>query len=282
MIDVSFLNQLDRFGLVVRKRVTSNYAGSKRSIAAGAGLVFKDYRMYTPGDEIKAVDWKVYARTENLYLKTYEEERNLEVHVIVDHSKSMDYGKKLTKFEYASMIGVGFGYLATKDNEKFQFSTFSNKINVFKSKRGMGQLANMVNYLNQMKPKGESHLFESISQYKHFMKTRSMVILISDFLIDIDEIRRALYRLGKHEIKVIQVLDRTEKEIAIEGDFKLKDAETNEEMKTYISRSLRNKYRSMLDEHTNQISDACTKLGIRFYQVTTDTPIFDAFYEILR
>jgi len=282
MIDVSFLNQLDRFSLVVRKKVTSNYVGSKKSIATGGGLVFKDYRIYAPGDEIKAVDWKVYARTENLYLKTYEEERNLEVHIIVDHSKSMDFGKKFTKFEYASMIGVGFAYLAIKDNEKFQFSTFSEKIDVYNSKRGMGQLAVMVNYLNKMKPKGQSHLYDSITQYKRFIKSRSLIVLISDFLIDIEEIKKALYRFGRHDIKLIQVLDKQEKEIAIEGDYKLKDAETNEEMKTYISRNMRNKYRQMLDDHTAGIQEACNKMGISFYQVTTDTPLFDAFYEILR
>lgn len=282
MIDPLFLNQLDRFSLVVRKRVTSNYAGSKRSIAVGSGILFKDYRIYAPGDDIRAVDWKVYARTENLYLKTYEEDRNMEVHIIIDHSKSMDYGKKTTKFEYAGMIGLGFGYLALKDNAKFQLSTFSNSVDIFKPKRGMNHLAVMIDYLNKMKPHGESKLFDSVSQYKKAIKTRSLIILISDFLIDIEEIKNAIFKLGKHEIKVIQVLDKMEKDLDITGDYKLKDSETNDEMKTYISRNMKNKYQDMMQSHTGKIKDECTRLGIDFYQCTTDTPIFDAFYEILK
>jgi uncharacterized protein (DUF58 family) len=133
-----------------------------------------------------------------------------------------------------------------------------------------------------MKPKGVSHLYDSVSQYKHFIKSRSLIVIISDFLINIDEIKKALFRFGKHEIKVIQVLDKSEKEISVEGDYKLKDAETDEVMKTYISRNLRNKYKDLLDEHTNQIKDSCSKMGISFYQVTTDKPLFDSFYEILR
>ncbi|MFH1054313.1 MAG: DUF58 domain-containing protein [Candidatus Woesearchaeota archaeon] len=282
MIDTSFLSQLNRFSLVVNKRVTSNYAGSKRSIAVGGGLVFKDYRIYAPGDDIRAVDWKVYARTDDLYLKTYEEERNLVVHVIVDHSKSMDFGKKLSKFDFASMIGVGFAYLAMKDNEKFQFSTFSNEISVFRPKRGLSHLGAMVDYLNKVKPKGESKLFDSIDDYKKFITSRSMIIILSDFLINIEEIKKTLSRLGKHDIKVIQVLDPIEKDLDLSGDYKLKDSETNDMMKTYVSRNLKNKYKSMLDDHTDKISDVCYKLGINFYQFTTDIPIFDAFYDILK
>jgi len=282
MIDTSFLHQLNRFSLVVRKRITSNYSGSKRSIATGGGILFKDYRIYAPGDEIKAVDWKVYARTENLYLKTFEEDRNLEVHIIIDHSKSMDYGKKTTKFEYAGMIGLGFAYLALKDNEKFQLSTFSDSVDIFKPKKGMNQVAVMVDYLNKMKPHGESNMFDSVSQYKKFIRTRSLIILISDFLINIDEIKHTLFKLGRHEIKVIQVLDKTEKDIDITGDFKLKDSETNDEMKTYISRNMKNKYVEMMEGHTGKIKDECARLGIGFYQCTTDVPMFDAFYEILK
>ena len=117
MIKTDFLHELDRFSLVVHKRVTSNYAGPRRSIAFGRGVVFKDHRIYAPGDDYRAIDWKVFARTDDLYIKTYEEERNLVVHIIVDFSSSMNFGKPITKFDYASMIGVGFAYLAMKDND---------------------------------------------------------------------------------------------------------------------------------------------------------------------
>jgi len=281
MIDTDFLDQLGRFHLVVNKRVTSTYAGPRRSIAAGRGLVFKDYRMYAPGDDTRLIDWKIYARTDDLYVKNYEEERNLTVHVIIDGSASMGFGRPISKFDYASMIGVGFAFLAMKENEKFQFSTFSEELDVFQPKRGMSQLANMVQHLNSVKTNGHSQIQESIRQYKKLVGSRALLVLISDFLIDIKEIREAMYLLGDHEIKVVQVLDKVEKDLKLQGDYKLEDSETKERVRTYISPRLRTVYQKMLDEHSAKVQETCNRLGINFFQITTNTPIFDAFYRIL-
>lgn len=281
MIDTSFLHELSRFSLIIRKRVTSKYTGPRKSIAMGRGMIFKDHRLYAPGDDFRNIDWKVYARTDNLYIKNFEEERNLVVHIIVDCSSSMKFGKDITKFEYASMLGIGFAYLAMKENEKFQFSTFSDKIEVFQSRRGRSQLAAMVHHLTHLKTGGISKIKDSIMQYRKLIGSRSVVILISDFLIDMEEIKDALYSLGNHEMKVVQVLDPVEKELNIEGDFKLKDSESDQKMKTFISPRLRTIYRGMLEEHTDKIRKECSALGVGFYQFTTNTSIFDAFYKMI-
>ncbi len=281
MIDTSFLNQLDKFNLIVRKRVVSKYSGPRKSVAIGRGLLFKEHRIYAPGDDIRSIDWKVYARTDDLYVKTYEEERNLVVHIIVDHSASMNFGNKIKKFDYASMLGVGFAYLAMKENEKFQFSTFSEGIEVFQPKKGMGQLISMIDHLNSLKAEGNSRLKDAIQQYKRFIGSRALIVLISDFLVPIDEIRDSLYVLGKQEVKVIQVLDPVEKELKLRGDFRLKDSETGEKLRTYISPRLRMKYMEMLENHSKRIEETCNRLGHEFYLITTDIPIFDAFYSIL-
>ena len=281
MIDLSFLHELDRFSLIIRKRVTSKYTGPRKSVAMGRGMIFKDHRLYAPGDDFRSIDWKVYARTDDLYIKNYEEERNLVVHIIVDCSSSMNFGKPITKFEYASMIGIGFAYLAMKENEKFQFSTFSDDLEVFQSRRGMSQLAAMVHHLNNLKTGGISKIKDAVLQYRKLIGSRSLIILISDFLIDMQEIKDALYTFGNQEVKVIQLLDPIEKELKFEGDFKLKDSETHLKMKTFISPRLRTKYEDLLEEHTAKIGEECGALGVNFYQFTTDTSIFDAFYKML-
>lgn len=281
MIDTSFLDQLRKFSLIVHKRVTSNYSGPRRSIASGKGISFKDHRIYAPGDEIKLIDWNVYARTDDLYVKNFEEERNLTLHIIVDYSESMNFGKQFTKFAYSCMLGVGFAYLAMKDNEKFQFSTFSDDINVFQPKKGMSQLASMVYYLNNLKTKGQSKMLDALTHYKRFISGRSMVILVSDFLLGIDEIKEALHRLGRNEVKIVHVLDPVERSLAITGDSILKDSETKEEMRTNISPRMRIKYQEMLDEHAKDIEKICLALGYEYHLITTDKPLFDAFYEIL-
>ena len=281
MIKTDFLDSLRKFSLIVKKKVTSNYSGQKRSIATGQGLAFKDFRIYAPGDDIRRIDWRVYARTDDLYVKNYEEERNLTVHIIVDYSASMNYGKPFTKYDYAAMIGVGFAYLAMKDNEKFMFSTFSEELNVFQPRKGMSQLVSMVNFLNNLKTNGYSKILDSITKYKRFIGSRSLVVIISDFLISPDEINNALYLLGDNDVKVIQVLDPIEKDLRMTGNYKLKDSETKLELGTYISQRLRTEYHNQLEQHTSRIHETCNKLGYDFFQATTDTPIFDAFYKIL-
>ena len=281
MIDTNFLDQLSRFSLVVHKRVTSSYTGPRRSIAFGRGTTFKDHRIYAPGDDFRSIDWKVFARTDDLYIKTYEEERNLNVHIVMDASNSMNFGKKISKFDYAAMVGVGFAYLAMKENEKFQFSTFSEELEVFQPKRGMSQLASMVSHVNNLKTKGFSKLRDAIFHYRKLIGSRSLLILTSDFLFPIEEIKEALRMLGEHEIKVVQVLDPVEKELGFSGDFNLKDSETGSKLRTFISQRLKTKYQKLLDDHSAKIEQECIALGINFYQITTDTPIFDAFYRIL-
>jgi len=281
MIDTSFLDQLTRFNLVVNKRVTSNLAGPRKSIAAGRGSTFKDFRIYAPGDDIRLIDWRVYARTDNLYIRVKEEERNLTVHIIIDGSASMGFGKPVSKFDYASMIGVGFAYLALRDNEKFQFSTFADQLEIFQPRRGMSHLAAMVQHLNSIKPKGYSKLLDTVRQYKKVIGSKSMLVIASDFLVNIEEIREAFYLLGDHDIKIIQVFDRTEKELKFEGDMKLIDSETKGMLRTFVSPRMRMEYQQQLDAHCAKIEEVCNKIGIEYHLAITDTPIFDTFYKIL-
>ena len=280
MIDTTFLDGLARFNLIVRKRVTSNYSGPRKSIAQGRGMMFKDHRIYAPGDDYRAIDWRVYARTDDLMLKNYEEERNLVVHIIVDKSSSMGFGK-LSKFDYASMLGVGYAYLAMKNNDKFQFSTFSDDVDLYQSKKGMSQLMTMIDYLNGIKLKGKTDILGMVQQYKKIIGSRAMVILISDFLVPIDQIREALYYFGKHELNLIQVLDPVEKNLEMEGDFKLKDSESGNLMRAYLSPSSRNDYIDKMEKHSAMIESECNALGVNFAQISTDLPIFDAFYKVL-
>lgn len=280
-IDTSFLDQLGRFSLIVRKRITSSYAGGRRSIATGRGLTIQDYRPYIKGDDTRLIDWRIYGRTDEFFVRQFEEERTLTVHVILDRSTSMNFGKPYTKFEYGSMVGLGFAYLAMKDNDKFEFSTFSEDLNPFKPQRGMSQLASTVEILNKLKVKGDSKFEDCMRKYKKLLFSRSLVIVVSDFLYDLEEIKRGLLRLGSNELKVIQVLDREEVDLKIEGDVNLHDSETERTMRTYISRRLRERYQNRLNAHSAGIRNICNKLNAEFYQITTDDPIFDSFYRVL-
>ncbi|MBW3018777.1 DUF58 domain-containing protein [Candidatus Woesearchaeota archaeon] len=281
MIQTDFLHKLDKFSIILNKRVTSNYVGEKKSESVGRGLIFKDHTLYVPGEDFRSIDWRVFGRTDKLFVKRYEEERNLTVHVIVDMSGSMNFGTKVTKAEYASMIGLGFGYLALKNNERFVLCTFSDKLDVFRPQRGKRQITSALDYLNKKKAAGESKLDDSIGSYKPLIKSRSMVVIISDFLYPIEEIKKTLQHLKKQEVILIQVLDVKEKNLDLEGDYKLHDAESKETLQTFINPYTKKQYSSMLEEHNSKIHNEAERYGAKFFSTDTGKPVFDTFFEVL-
>lgn len=282
MIDISFLKELDKFNIILKRRVLSRYHGERQSRAQGHGLIFSDYRDYVPGDDFRAIDWKVYSRTDKFFIKQFEEERNMTVHIIVDGSGSMKYGRKITKFDYASMIGLGFAYMALRNNEKFNFSTFSDELNYLRARKGMNQLLNILGMLEKLKVDGKSELGKTLDEYKKYIHSKSFVVLISDFLYDIEEIKSVLARYTKHEVVVIQVLDPDERKLPMYGDMVLEDSELHSKLRTFISNRLIKGYRDKIEFHINAIKSACEHFGYDFISITTDTPIFDTFYAAMR
>jgi len=281
MITPEFLHKLDRFSLIVNKRITSNYIGERYSKETGRGLIFKDHVIYEPGDDFRSIDWRLFGRTDRLFIKRYEEERNLTVHVVLDLSGSMAFGSKITKAEYASMLGVGFCYLALKNNESFVMSTFAENLEVFKPKKGRAQLASMIAYLNAAKPKGTSKLAESLASYKKLIESRSYVVIISDFLYPVEQIKEIAVRLKNCQVLFVQVLDQVERKLELEGDFKLKDLETNDTLRTFLNPIARKRYEQQLLEHVGKIKEVCDSTGARFYTAHTGQDVFDVFYDIV-
>lgn len=281
-IDINFFRMLDRFQLALKKKVHSNYQGLRESSQFGQGLVFKDYREYVPGDDTRYIDWRVYARTAKFFIKRFEEEKNLVVHVIVDASGSMNYGENMTKFEYGSMIGLGFAYMAQSNNEKFIFSTFTETMQPYRSRKGVNQLLNIVDHLNKLKIEGKSKFRESLESYKRYITSRSLIAVISDFLYDVEDLKEALGRYRKSQLFVIQVLDPGERKLNLHGDLILEDAELGVKLRTFISRRMAQKYQDKLETHVAQLKELCESMGAEFMVVTTDTPIFDTFYQILK
>jgi uncharacterized protein (DUF58 family) len=277
-INTDFLRELDRFTIVLKKKVSAQYQGNRPTTYSGSGLTFKDYKDYTYGDDFRQIDWKVYSRTDKYYIRRYEEERNMTVHIIVDASASMDFGKPTTKFEYAAQLGLGFAYIALKNNERFEFSTFSEELHPFKAKKGMTNLLAILNRLQETKVTGKSAFSRSLESYKKLITSKSVIIIISDFLYPMNEISNTLLRFKNSEVIAIQVLDPLEKSFAIEGDVILQDAETQTKMRTFVTRRVQQEYRQQMDTHTGQIQEVAEAMRSTFVTVTTDMPIFDAFF----
>ena len=281
-IDIDFFRQLDRFTFMVRKRVSTAYAGSRRSIHSGRGIDTIGFREYNPGDELKSIDWNVYARSEKLYVRQFEEDKSLTTHILLDSSKSMDYSSgNVSKFEYAAMLAAGFAYLVTKDNDKFAISTFAENVDITKPRRGRQHLLRTLELLEDTELDGKTATNESIINYGRMIRSRSLVVIISDFMDDLESINAAVRRLADHDLILVQVLDPAESDLKVHGHSRLLDMETDAELKTYISKSFKSEYQKHLDNHISSVQKICARVGAEFYTFTTDVPVFDAFFHTL-
>jgi uncharacterized protein (DUF58 family) len=281
-IDLSFLKALDRLELILKRKVHADLQGAHQASAYGEGVVFQDYKAYVPGDDFRHIDWAVFARTDKFFIRRFEEDRNMILHILVDSSASMDYGKPTSKYEYAAMIGLGFAHMAVTRNEKFTFATFSEKVSPLRPKKGMNQLVSIFDVMSRLKVEGKSLFKDALDNYKKTVSGKSLIILISDFLYDLDEVRTILASYHKSDVFVIQVLDSRERDLALSGDVILEDSENNTKMRTFISRRMQSDYQQKLTEHIYKLKDLCGETGARFISVTSDTPIFETFYHVLR
>jgi Uncharacterized conserved protein (some members contain a von Willebrand factor type A (vWA) domain) len=281
-IDLDFLRQLDRYNMAIRKRVSTVYAGNRPSTRIGKGIDTVGYREYYPGDEMKDIDWKAYSRTEKLYVRQFEEEKTLTAHILVDASKSMDFpDRAVKKYEYAAMMALGIAYTVSRKNDKFAISTFSDDIDINSPKRGMKYLLELTDRLAERELEGVTDLDLCTHKYEKLIKSRSLIVIISDFMDDIEHIKSSVLRLSGNDLVLIQILDPFEKTLPLRGDSRFYDMESGDEMKTYISNSFRDNYFKALEEHNLEIDKVCKRTGAQFYSFTTDMSVFDSFLKII-
>jgi uncharacterized protein (DUF58 family) len=277
-MDTEFFKELERFSLLVKKRVSTAYTGGRKSLRLGHGISPVGYREYRKGDDFKLIDWKAYARTEKLYIREHEEERSLVVHILLDGSGSMGYEGKFT---FASRLAAGFAYLATLENEKYALSLFCKRLYAGEPKRGKSSLFQSIDELDKIQPHGGTNLKPIVDQFESLITTTSLVVLVSDFLGETDEILSGIFRLSKHDLIVIQVLAPEEVELRFGGDVKFVDSETKMPIVTRVTEGERKEYLRKLEEHNSRIRAACNQVGADFFSFRTDRPIFEAFTEML-
>ena len=165
---------------------------------------------------------------------------------------------------------------------KFEFTTFSESLNVIKPRYGREPLVNIIDQLNSMKITGQSKLKESLESYKqHYVRSKSLLVLVSDFWYDPKDIEEILIRYKKSKVYLVQVLDPMEVEVALRGDVLLEDLESNFLLRTFISNRFREKYKARLHEHILELQDLADRYHANFVTLKSDDPIFDSVYSIL-
>ena len=285
MIDSTFLNQLKGLKYLARKKVSSVYIGTRSSVKQGRGLELYDHREYYAGDDFRTIDWKLYGRTEKLYIRRFEEEKDLTLHILVDASSSMDFSTgPMRKFDYAGSIAAGFAYLAMSKYEKFAPALYSNRLTeIMPPRKGKMQFFRFVTLLNEASLKGDTNLGECMNEYSSYIKSKSFLIVVSDFLEPIEYIRKGIYRAarGSKEAILIQTLDPGEINLKWSDDIDFEDMESTRSEKVYLSPNFKKDYAKKFREHIFEIRETCNDTGVAFHSISTDTPLFEAFVGIL-
>jgi len=280
MIQPAFLKDLQNFHLALKKQSSEIRQGEQKSSYSGQGMIFKDHKEYTPGDDIRRIDWKAYARTKDFYVKRFDEEKNFTVHIIVDRSSSMDFGEEDSKYDFASKIGLGIAYMTNRTNDRFRFSVFSETLTDLTSARRNGNMVNLLDTLNELRKTPESKIEKCITEYSSRIENKSIVIIISDFLTDIEEIESGLKSIQGNDVVLVNVFDSEELDPSMRGATILEDPESSSTLRAYLSQSSRNRYKSRLEKHVESIEQACDRNKADYVLASTGEDFFETFIDI--
>ncbi|PSP70947.1 DUF58 domain-containing protein [Halobacteriales archaeon QH_8_67_27] len=283
-IDPDFLDELDRFDAALDRETAAVRQGEQESPRVGEGLTFSDYRRYSPGDDTRLIDWKLFARTEEYYIKQFEEERNLTVHVLLDSSASMDFGgEESHKFDYGAKIGLGFCYLTAEEHNDFRFSTVGEQVDRLDTGRSnRGEVLGLIDRINGLEPEGEVDFESVLSAYADRIRSRSLVVLVTDCLAAADDIESGVSALARNDVDVlvVRVVAPDERDPDIVGDALFADPETETTRRSYFSQSLADSYRSRLDAHIDDVKRRVTGVDGEHVLVDTGEEYFDSFASV--
>ncbi|HIH74725.1 MAG TPA: DUF58 domain-containing protein [Methanosarcina sp.] len=283
-IDTSFLTQLDRYAIPLSKRVSAIHMGSHQSTRTGAGLDLIDHRKYNQGDSLKKIDWNLYARTEKLYIRRFEEDKNLNMVVLLDASSSMLFPDSTpNKFEYASTIAAGISYIVMKHNDVYTIATFAEDVDYTKAYKGRDDFLRTVDSLTRVSVRGNTKLADCADSICPRIKSKSMVLIISDFLDGVDSIRSAINRLSRHELVLVHIYDETEINLpeAVDGAVKFIDSETNEEISFTVGPNFKREYASEYANHMAELEKIAYDFKIPYFRVSIKNEPFDAVLRII-
>ncbi|MCH7825097.1 MAG: DUF58 domain-containing protein [Acidobacteria bacterium] len=281
-LDPEVLARIDGLDLLARTVVEGFINGLHRSPYLGFSMDFAEHREYMPGDDIRRIDWKVFARSDRFYVKEFEAESNANFISVIDVSRSMNFGSNgVTKFDYARYLAACLTYFASKQRDRVGFASFDNDI-VDYVPPSAKHLDTILHIIDTLEPGGRSEYLKPLLKLTEAAKRRGIVVLISDFYEEpravIDAVNNLRYR--GHDVIVYQVLDRAEIEFDFDEPATYEDLETGESVPVVPAR-MREQYKQMMAEHLEEISSLMIKSQIDYGLVRTDEPLDESLFRYL-
>jgi len=281
LFDESTLRKLNQLTLVASRIRSGAIKGERRSSKRGSSVEFADYRDYTPGDDLRRLDWNIYARLERPFIKLLEEEEDLAVHILLDGSKSMDWPAPpgletengLHKFRYALRMAAGLGAVALASGDSLSVGFLQNErvAAEFGPTRGGAALPRLFRFLESLEPGGETNLDAALKAYSTIPRRAGLLVLISD-LFDAGQDNILLHLRRKHEAALLHILSPDELDPPLAGDLQLLDTETGYAQDVSLDSGLRALYRERAQAWLQSIQASCRKHAIRYLDITTSRP----------
>lgn len=274
LLSPQLLAQLERMELVSRKIFRGRMKGERRSKRKGQSVEFADFRPYVAGDDLRFIDWNMYARLDKLFLKMFLEEEDLHVYALIDASTSMDFGDP-TKLQYAKQLAAALGFIGLCRADRVKIETLAASTGQpGPILRGRQSMWRMLEYLDSVEPGENVPLVEGVKNFCLRNSGKGILILITD-LMDKAGYESALRMLvaQQMDVYVIHVLAPEELDPEIKGDLKLVDSEDADAAEVTISRPLLNRYKRTLASFVDGAREFCNRRGMTYLMTGTGQPV---------
>lgn len=276
LITEKVVKTLDAFHLNVKEIVEGFMVGLHKSPYHGFSVEFADYRQYIPGDQIKDIDWKQFAKTDRYYVRRFEDETNVNAYILIDHSNSMGFtSHNVLKLDYAKTLAAALTYLISKQNDAVGLVTYNEDISYWQPpKTNQAFIAGIYKKLYDLKADNMTNSIKVLHKIAEKIKKRSLIIIISDLLDEADQLIKGFkhFRYLKHDVIVFHIVDDQEVEFNYKKETIFVDSETKSEIRVFPWQ-IREKYQATYSDFYQKIKEQCSASKIEFVTFTTQTPL---------
>lgn len=267
------MTKLDQLALVSRKIFAGKLRGERLTKRRGESVEFADYRSYVSGDDLRFLDWNIYARLNQLFLKLFLQEEDLHVSLLLDNSKSMDWGEP-NKWLYARRIAAAIAYIGLINFDRVSLYAYSDGLRAqLTGIRGRRLMFKVIEFLTGTGCDGPNNLSAAAKQFAIRHPQPGIVLILSDFFEKGGYEEGLRYLLGRnYDLYAVQLLSPEEIEPRIVGDLRLTDLEDDDVAEVTAGRALINRYKLNLQAYCGQLKDYCTRRGVSYMFTSTDVP----------
>jgi len=285
LVDPRSIMAVKNLELRARIVVEGFWNGIHRSPYHGFSVEFTEYRAYSPGDDLRYLDWKLLGRSDRLYIKKFEDETNLRCYLLADNSRSMTFGSgDFTKADYANTLAATIAYFLNQQGDAVGLLKFDEELRDYLPARHRhGHLRQLMHALEKPAAGTRTNLGAPLRRISELVRKRGLVVLISDLLAPLDDLEANLSLLTArgHEVVVFQVFDPRELDFGFDAASQFIDLETGQDL--YIDpRQARSEYRRRFDAHNAALDGICGRLGVSVARFTTDRALQSALHDFLR